>query len=286
MKTAADYTKTICACDLRQRRWNPGTGRCQTCDSTYEDHEDHEDQHANPSPTVHTDRRPTWEIVISYVEQLVRDSTHISLGIGQNVLPLVIVDMHARDSFGLQHYGIPLTSGDGRDHLVEAYEEMLDASVYLTNALDEHGVGLTTDLTKEAFPDKAHRWYLHDVQQLCTSQIRALIHLRAIMEERNRRSESFGLPSSIAAAHVDSTAVVEPGQRHAVLKALAARMRFDGSGYSEIEAELLATNKTRCSPPKTDDEVRAIARWAAALMPLRPRRPVADDDVEAAEVKP
>ena len=181
MKTAADYAKTTCACDLRNRAWNPNTDCCQTCGSPYED------QHTSPASNVPMDRRPTWEIVIAYVEQLVRDSTHISLGIGENVLPLVIVDMHARDSFGLQHYGIPLTSGDGRDHLVEAYEEMLDASVYLTNALDEHGVGLTTDLTKEAFPDKAHRWYLHDVQQLCTSQIRALIHLRAIMEERNRR---------------------------------------------------------------------------------------------------
>lgn len=182
MKTAADYATTICACDPRHRAWNPNTRRCQTCGSTYEDR-----HAASQDPTTRTDRRPTWEIVIAYVEQLVQNSTHISLGIGESVLPLVIVDMHARDAFGLQHYGIPLTSGDGRDHLVEAYEEMLDASVYLTNALDEHGVGLTTHLTEEAFPNRAQRWYLHDVQQLCTSQIRALIHLRAIMEERNRR---------------------------------------------------------------------------------------------------
>ena len=188
MKTAADYAKTICECDLRNRRWNPNTGCCQTCGSTYEDQRT--SATPNAAPVAPMDRRPTWEIVIAYVEQLVRDVTHISLGIGENVLPLVIVDMHARDRFGLQHYGIPLTSGDGRDHLVEAYEEMLDASVYLTNALDEHGVGLTTPLTEEAFPDKAHRWYLHDVQQLCTSQIRALINLRAIMEERNRRAEA------------------------------------------------------------------------------------------------
>lgn len=134
-----------------------------------------------------SDRRPTWEIVIAYVEQLQRDCTHISLGVGENVLPLVIVDMHARDAVGLERYGIPLTSGDGRDHLVEAYEEMLDASVYLTNVLDEHGIELSTHLTEEAFPDKTHRWYLHDLQQLCTTQISALIHLRAIMEERKRR---------------------------------------------------------------------------------------------------
>ena len=56
------------------------------------------------------------------------------------------------------------------------------------NELDEHGVGLSTHFTEEAFPDKAQRWYLHDVQQFCVSQIRASIHLRAIMEERSRRA--------------------------------------------------------------------------------------------------
>ena len=138
-----------------------------------------------PPPRA-TDRRPTWDLVVSYVEQLRRDSIHVSLGVGEDVIPLVLDDMRERDAVGLQRYGVPLTSGDGRDHLIEAYEEMLDASVYLTNALNEHGVELTTQLTEQAFPDKALRWYLHDVQQLCTTQIRASIHLRALMEERRR----------------------------------------------------------------------------------------------------
>lgn len=181
MTTAPEYMKTRCECELRHRAWNPNTGCCQTCGAKYEDRRD-----STPRPQASS---PTWEIVIAYVEQLQRDSTHISLGVGENVLPLVIVDMHARDAVGLQRYGIPLTSGDdGRDRLIEAYEEMLDASVYLTNELDKHGVELTTQITEEAFPDKAQRWYLHDVQQLCTTQIRALIHLRAIMEERKRRA--------------------------------------------------------------------------------------------------
>lgn len=176
-------TRATCECDLRQRAWNPNTGRCATCGSSFEDRRD-----APPVPQPQaSEQRPTWEIVIGYVEQLQHDNTHVSLGVGENVLPLVIADMHARDVFGLQQYGVPLTPGDGRDHLLESYAEMLDASVYLTNALAEHGVEPTTPLTEEAFPDKAHRWYLHDVQQLCTSQIRALIHLRAVMEEQNRR---------------------------------------------------------------------------------------------------
>ena len=189
MTAATEYVRTRCECDLRHRAWNPNTGCCQTCGAKYEDCR--VSKQPNIQPSV---RRPTWEIVVAYVEQLQRDSAHLSLGVGENVLPIVIVDMHARDAVGLQRYGIPLTSGDGRDHLIEAYEEMLDASVYLTNALDEHGVELTTHLTEEAFPDKTHRWYLHDVQQLCTTQIRALIHLRAIMEERKHRAAAVEEP--------------------------------------------------------------------------------------------
>jgi len=118
-----------------------------------------------PPPRV-TDRRPSWDIVMSYVDQLRCDNVHLTLGIGDNVIPLVLVDMCDRDVVGRQRYGTPLTE------------------------LDEHGVGLTMHLTEEAFPDKALRWYLHDVQQLCTAQIRASIKLRAMMEERNRRAAS------------------------------------------------------------------------------------------------
>ena len=124
---------------------------------------------------------------MSYVDQLRRDSAHVVLGVAEDVLALVLVDMGDRDAVGRERYGTPLTSGNGRDHLVDAYQEQLDACVYLMNELDEHGVDLSTILTEEAFPDKPRRWYLRDVQQLCTSQIRASISLRAIIEERARR---------------------------------------------------------------------------------------------------
>lgn len=71
------------------------------------------------------------------------------------------------------------------------------------------------------------------------------------------------VPSLAENLHVDPDGVVEPGQRHAMLKSLAGAMRFRGSGYDEIETALLAANKARCNPPKADAEIRAIARWAA-----------------------
>ena len=70
-------------------------------------------------------------------------------------------------------------------------------------------------------------------------------------------------PSIAENLRIDPAGIVEPGQRHAMLKSLAGAMRFRGSGYSEIETALLAANKVRCNPPKSDAEVRAIAKWAA-----------------------
>ena len=70
-------------------------------------------------------------------------------------------------------------------------------------------------------------------------------------------------PTVAETLHVDPDGIVDPGQRHAMLKSLAGAMRFRGSGYDEIETALLTANKARCNPPKSDAEVRAIARWAA-----------------------
>ncbi|HSX22344.1 MAG TPA: VapE domain-containing protein [Gaiellaceae bacterium] len=75
-------------------------------------------------------------------------------------------------------------------------------------------------------------------------------------------------PSLAEHLRVDPAGIVEPGQRHAMLKSMAGAMRFRGSGYDEIEAALLNANKARCNPPKSDAEVRAIARWAAE-QPMR-----------------
>jgi hypothetical protein len=70
-------------------------------------------------------------------------------------------------------------------------------------------------------------------------------------------------PSIADNLKIDPAGVVEPGQRHAMLKSMAGAMRFRGAGYGEIEPALLAANKARCNPPKSDAEVRAIAKWAA-----------------------
>jgi len=50
---------------------------------------------------------------------------------------LVIADMKERDQIGRKKYGTPLQAHNGRDPLVDAYQEALDLAVYLRQALCE-----------------------------------------------------------------------------------------------------------------------------------------------------
>ncbi len=54
---------------------------------------------------------------------------------------MVIRDMRERDDFGRKNYGTPLQAGNGRDPLVDAYQEALDLCVYLRQAIAERDAG-------------------------------------------------------------------------------------------------------------------------------------------------
>lgn len=56
---------------------------------------------------------------------------------------LVVADMEERDRLGRKRYGRPLETHNGRDALVDAYQEVLDGIVYLRQSLEErndHGL--------------------------------------------------------------------------------------------------------------------------------------------------
>ncbi len=53
------------------------------------------------------------------------------------VWDLVIEDMRDRDTVGRERYGTPLQPHNGRDALVDAYQEALDLVVYLRQAILE-----------------------------------------------------------------------------------------------------------------------------------------------------
>lgn len=50
---------------------------------------------------------------------------------------LVIKDMSERDAAGARKYGMQLQAFNGRDPLVDAYQEALDLVVYLRQAIEE-----------------------------------------------------------------------------------------------------------------------------------------------------
>ena len=70
-------------------------------------------------------------------------------GIGEQAAPvpndrratweLVIEDMRERHRVGMERYGTALQPHNGRDSLVDAYQEALDLAVYLKNAIVERG---------------------------------------------------------------------------------------------------------------------------------------------------
>ena len=53
------------------------------------------------------------------------------------VWDLVMTDMRERDQLGRRRYGVPLQPHNGRDVLVDAYQEALDLAVYLRQAIYE-----------------------------------------------------------------------------------------------------------------------------------------------------
>lgn len=53
------------------------------------------------------------------------------------ILPLVIQDLEVRAKMGKQKYGTLLESHNGRDALMDAYQEILDLTMYLRQLIEE-----------------------------------------------------------------------------------------------------------------------------------------------------
>ena len=61
-------------------------------------------------------------------------------GDGVDITPLVCRDLELRSEHGVRKYGRPLRAFDGRDGLVDLYDELLDAAVYARKCLHEQRV--------------------------------------------------------------------------------------------------------------------------------------------------
>jgi hypothetical protein len=58
-------------------------------------------------------------------------------GVGAKTWQLVIADMNERDEMGARKYGVRHQHDNGRDHLVDAYQEALDLCVYLRAEIEK-----------------------------------------------------------------------------------------------------------------------------------------------------
>lgn len=56
---------------------------------------------------------------------------------GVSIQDLVIADMQERKRVGLERYGVTLQAHNGRNALVDAYQEALDLAMYLRQAIEE-----------------------------------------------------------------------------------------------------------------------------------------------------
>lgn len=58
----------------------------------------------------------------------------------QSIHDLVIADIEDRKQFGLEKYGTTLQANNGRNALLDAYQEALDLACYLRQVLEESNV--------------------------------------------------------------------------------------------------------------------------------------------------
>lgn len=69
------------------------------------------------------------------------------------VWDLVLADMAERDRMGREKYGTPLQGFNGRDALVDAYQEALDLVVYLRTAIYERDNSVVKSELTTAMPE-------------------------------------------------------------------------------------------------------------------------------------
>jgi hypothetical protein len=67
------------------------------------------------------------------------------------VWDMVIADMRRRDAEGRAHYRVPLQPYNGRDALLDAYEESLDAAAYLRQEIYQRRWIPVTEMLPEVY---------------------------------------------------------------------------------------------------------------------------------------
>lgn len=73
-------------------------------------------------PPKKSDAPATWDLVVKDLAEMVDDDA---------VVGTILEEMKERDTIGAKKYGVRHQAFNGRDHLVDAYQEILDCALYL-----------------------------------------------------------------------------------------------------------------------------------------------------------
>lgn len=103
------------------------------------------------APPEDSEGPAVWDLVIEDVRALDGATLRVA---HENARAAVVVDAENRDSVGLARYGKRLRPFNGRDALVDAYQEALDKAVYLRQAIEEqesraHGAGVLRSIYED-----------------------------------------------------------------------------------------------------------------------------------------
>lgn len=118
-----------------------------------------------PTPNAHP---PVWDALIAEIECHHETPAAIAM----------LDDMRARDAVGRERYGTPLQPWNGRDALVDAYQEALDLAVYVKQAQLENG-------------ERGPNWGA--LERALTNAVRAAVTLKGLLMTRPGRAATEGL---------------------------------------------------------------------------------------------
>jgi len=85
-----------------------------------------------PDPKLSDESEAVWPKVIEAMKS-VRDELQLS----RKEMDDLVSIMQKRDQFGIDKYGVPLSTFNGRSPLNDAFEEALDYAVYMSQAFIE-----------------------------------------------------------------------------------------------------------------------------------------------------
>lgn len=133
-----------------------------------------------PAPKNDPEAKPLWPVIIAEAEQRIDQLKRVgSAATNARVMAerLMVADMQARHEFGVAKYGVPLVAKNERDHLSDAYQEFLDAGVYLRAEIERCG-GVKRTITTTR---------LNAIERMYSQTIQNAIELRGLIYERDGR---------------------------------------------------------------------------------------------------